>query len=1408
MKLLKGKGKRHPFVANGYVEINNHQAEREPQTSEERYRLLAENVSDTVWLMDLNFHVIYISPSVTRLRGYTLDELNEIPIDQQMTPDSYRRAMTLFYEVLSPENLAQKDKEITASIELEFYKKDGSSFWSENNFVLLRDEQGLPVNILSTGRDITERKHTMEALQYSENRYRSLIDQAANGLFVHDFDGRLLDVNQRACESLGYTSDELLQMNILDIEQDIDLASARRLWANIKPGNPSILNSHQKRKDGTVFPVEVHFASLDIHGQRLIMGLVNDITERKQAEDTIRYQANLIEQISDAIVSTDLNDNIMSWNRSAELMYGWRADEVLGKPLDDIVKTTFLETTRSHMEEDALTYGIWVGEILQSDRKGKAVAVQATVSTIKDETGKVSGYVFLLRDITVNKQVMEALQVSEERHRSLFVNMMEGYAYCKMLYDHGRPVDFIYVAVNPAFEKLTGLKNVIGEPVSKIIPGLIESNPELFEIYSRVTLTGTPEKFETYIPALDLWLSISVYRPAPEHFVTVFDNINERKRTEEKIRQSEERISLVMRSAQIGTWDWNTVNGELLWSPQCLAFFGLSLDGTMTYERFLNAVHPDDRTRVDMAIQAALIHKGDYEEEVRTVWPDGSVHWITLRGRVYSDASGQAIRMTGAAMDITDRMQNEEAIRVRDELLNLTGEMAHVGGWEFDTDTLKGTWTDEVARIHELDPTQPTNAELGLSYYTGESRKKIDHAIREATESGTPYDLELEMVTPAGNHKWVRTIGIPVKMDTKVTKLKGIFQDITERIQAEEALRESEERYRHLFYNAQVGLFRANSTDGKIIACNQYFAQRIGYRTAEQCRAEYHLKEYPSDRKGQTQILREVQKKGKIEDNEIQILTRDKKSLWVNLSAKFYPKKGFVEGAIVDITDRKLTEVALLQSEERFSKAFRANPAAVMITRISDGKIIDVNDSFLHTMGYSRPEVIDRNVLDLKIHTNDADWVELERSLQIHGFVHNYETVLRTKNSDLKYFILSAEMITLADEACLLSVMYDISARKHAEEEIQRMNTELEEIVRKRTAEFSDLYNNAPCGYHSLDKDGNILYINDTELKWLGYKREEVVGKKKIYEFFTPESVAVFKKSFPNFLKQGWIQDLEFELLRTDGSILPVLLSGSAVYDRDGQFLMSRSTMTDHTAYKNTEAALRESQARLESANKELEAFSFSVSHDLRAPLRRIDGWSLALLEDYNDQLDDTARKYLGRVRAETQHMGVLIDDLLMLSRVTRVEMKHDPVNLSDLAQAINLRLQETQPDRQVDIEIQPGLFTHGDPSLLSILLTNLFDNAWKYTGTRPVAHIEFGLMLNNDHPTYYIKDNGVGYDMAYADKLFQVFQRLHNTAEFTGIGIGLATVQRIVQRHGGQIWSEGQVDQGATFYFTLGDAA
>ena len=224
----------------------------------------------------------------------------------------------------------------------------------------------------------------------------------------------------------------------------------------------------------------------------------------------------------------------------------------------------------------------------------------------------------------------------------------------------------------------------------------------------------------------------------------------------------------------------------------------------------------------------------------------------------------------------------------------------------------------------------------------------------------------------------------------------------------------------------------------------------------------------------------------------------------------------------------------------------------------------------------------------------------------------------------------------------------------------------------------------------------------------------------------------------------------------------------------------------------------------LEAANRELEAFAYSISHDLRGPLRSIDGFSKLVIEDYNDQLDSTARHYLDRVRASSQQLGRLMDALLGLSRVSRGEMSFEEVNLSALAGSIAADLKSLDAQRPVEVVIQPGLTAQGSPHLLRIALENLLSNAWKFSGGRSNPHIEFGGRREKDKQLYWIRDNGAGFDMKYAHKLFAPFQRLHTSEQFAGTGIGLASVERIVRRHGGRIWAESAPGEGAAFFFTL----
>lgn len=389
---------------------------------------------------------------------------------------------------------------------------------------------------------------------------------------------------------------------------------------------------------------------------------------------------------------------------------------------------------------------------------------------------------------------------------------------------------------------------------------------------------------------------------------------------------------------------------------------------------------------------------------------------------------------------------------------------------------------------------------------------------------------------------------------------------------------------------------------------------------------------------------------------------------------------------------------------------------------------------------------------------------------------------------------------------------------------------------------FKGLLESAPDAMVITNGEGRILMVNAQTEAIFGYNRQEIVGEK--VEILIPDrfhSNHVHHRD--NYVHSPKVRAMGVGMAlfgkRRDGSEFPVEVSLSPMTLDDGELLVM-SAIRDITEQKRIEAEIkamnenleglvqertqeledlsRELQEmnanleqrvtrrtmELEAINKELEAFSYSVSHDLRAPLRSIDGFSNKILKDYGDKFDSQAKDYFNRIMNASRKMGTLIDDLLHLARLSRIEMRIEPANMSEMAEVILHELKESNPGRHVEIHIQDNMIVEADRNLVQIALQNLLGNAWKYSKNQENTKIEFGSFHENNETIYYIRDNGAGFDMKYADKLFGAFQRLHSAAEFEGTGIGLATVQRIIRRHHGNIWAESQPGQGTTFYFTL----
>jgi len=379
----------------------------------------------------------------------------------------------------------------------------------------------------------------------------------------------------------------------------------------------------------------------------------------------------------------------------------------------------------------------------------------------------------------------------------------------------------------------------------------------------------------------------------------------------------------------------------------------------------------------------------------------------------------------------------------------------------------------------------------------------------------------------------------------------------------------------------------------------------------------------------------------------------------------------------------------------------------------------------------------------------------------------------------------------------------DITERKRAED-----------ALRLENERFLSFVNSNIVGIAIANTNGELTLANDYYLDLLGVSRQDFLDGRVDWRKFTPpEWLPADEKAIRELREHGVCEPYEKEYIRTDGKRVSVFIADAMLPGPDEQIV---AFVLDITKRKQAEEEIRKLNeeleqrvkhrtAQLEAANKELKAFSYSVSHDLRAPLRSIDGFSQALLEDYPDKLPKDGQDYLNRIRAAAQRMAQLIDDMLKLSRVNQSSMEYSLVDLSLLVREIADMLQQEEPERKVEFSITPGLQVKADERLMKIVLENLLGNAWKFTSKNDEhTLIEFGMEERGDERVFFIRDNGSGFDMTYVDKLFGAFQRLHTASEFPGTGIGLATVQRIIHRHGGRIWAEGALNRGATFYFIL----
>ncbi|MBN1343821.1 MAG: PAS domain S-box protein [Phycisphaerae bacterium] len=1298
-------------------------AEEALRKNESMFRELVEStpVPVLIWQQD---RIVYSNPAAERATGYALDEVVTIPLWDFVHPS--------MRDLVMERGLArQQGEDVPPRYELAIVTKGGQTKWVDMSAVPI-EHDGRPA-VLATFLDVTERKEA----EAERVRLTAILEATSDLVSMATPDGRLAYMNKAGRELLGWSDDEDITtrairhahpdwaLNLVRTE-GIPTAIRDGVWT----GETTLL-----RQDGTEILVsQVIMSHRSRDGElEYLSSIMRDVTERRRAEVALRESEEryreFIEGTQDLVTQVDEQGRLTFVNHMSTEIYGLSPRACVGMSAFSFVYPEDMDDTR-------VAFRKWIEdkaehvthENRQVSRSGEVRSLLWTVNLHYDEQDKITSINSIGRDITERKRAEQALRRSEQHFRSLVENASDLIAVLRE--------DGTLTYASPPWQRCLGYEfsELFGRNVFELIHP--DDRREILSAFLRGNrLPGHVETRECRFRHRNgSWRHLEatgtnlLNDPVVRGVVINARDVTAHKKAEDALQESEAVLRATLESTQDGIL---VVSQSGRVSHYNSGFQRIwSIPDEMMASR-------DDGTLVEFVL-TQLADPEQFVAQIKALYQSAKASEDML---VFKD--GRAIERRSAPLirdgredgrvwyfrDVTERKRAEEqrlahlnflesleqidrVIRQGTDLEQTLGDIVEVAHSIFGCDR---AWL-----LHPCDPEAPTmrvpiertspryegafaaGRDIPVTREAGESMRRAldaeDPIIQDPT-SGDPlpdvvrvFSVQSQIFTavhPKIGKPWLLGMHQCSHPRAWTTEEQALFREIGRRIADAlssflflRELRENEERMQLALDAANEGMWDWRVQSGGIYLSPRWHTM-LGYEPGElpACYGTWTRLLHPDDREPVERRMRDhVEHKDEGFEFEFRMRTKSGHWRWILCRGKVVERSPDGQpvrlvGTNSDVTDRKQAEAELMR-EKAFSDTTIDSLPGVFYLFNEQARFLRWNRNLEDVLGYSTEELSRIHVLDL--FTGD-DRALIEQKIQV-ALVSGQamaEANIISKDGQATPYLFTGRRLTLGEATCILGMGIDISERRRAEEQIRRLNTELEGRVVRRTAE-------------------------------------------------------------------------------------------------------------------------------LQAANTELEAFCYSVSHDLRAPLRRIDGFSQALLDDYPDRLDEQGQDYLNRVRASAQRMGMLIDDLLRLSRITQSEMRRKDTDLSQMAREIADGLRDRDPDRAVDVVIEDGIRAECDAQLLRAVLENLFENAWKFTGKRPRARVEFGSFTRDEERVYLVRDNGAGFDMAYAERLFGAFQRLHSESEYEGTGIGLATVRRVIRRHGGRVWAEGAVDQGATFYFTL----
>jgi PAS domain S-box-containing protein len=1299
--------------------------------------------------------------------------------------------------------------------------------------------------------DITGRKQIEEKLKESETKFRNIYANGPLGMALVNPDSSFIMLNNTFCRMLGYQEDELKRLTFKDITHPDYIEADKENLKKLVQGELSIYKTEKLyiRKDqqhiwGSL-TVNANYGS---DGNILyLVALIEDISDRKKAaEELLETQKVLSLFIDRSPIYTYIKESSPTASRVIQAsdnfrqMTGISGRDMKGRTMEELFPPEL--AARFTADDWAVASG---GEMLTREEElndRKYTTIKFPIS-IGNKT-LLAGYTI---DITERKQAEEEIAKSARQWQTTFDSVND--AVCLLSSDQR------ILRMNMAMRNLFpgNAADIIGKPCWEVVHGTKEPLYECPAVKMRNSLQR--ESLELEMSGKWFEVTVDPLFDSDNNLagaVHIMRNITNRRKDIEELESNYSLLRTAGKTAKFGGWSFHVDGNKVIWSDEVASIHEMPAGYSPTLSEGINFYAPEYREKIKSVIDQCMKDGIPFDEEMLLITAKGKLLWVRATGEAIRNKKQKIYKIQGSFQDITERKLNEA----------INTSMLHLMQFSFmhtadelleealnETEKLTGS---RVSFVHFLEDNQEslvlqnwstaTKTEFckaegtGLHYPLSKAGVWTDCVYQQKPVIHNDYaSLPHRKGMPDNHAEITRELVVPVIRNNKITAILGVGNkpsdytqqdvqtvsliadlawEIAERLKMEAALKESQLKYSIIAENTYDWEFW-QAPDERLVYQSPSCKRITGY-DAEDFIGDPDLFIriiHPDDRDIFKFHHQNAEKERGPATAQFRIITADGSIKWIDHACQpvFDEEGEFIgtRGSNRDITERKATELSLLESEQMYHAMFDKTQAIKLLINPEDGSIVDVNSAAVAFYGYTKEQLLSMKISDINILSPAQINEEMKMAVSEERSYFNFPH--RLADGTVRNVEVYSSPIIIGGFNLLHSIIHDITKRVNAEE-----------TIKQSEEKYRTLFENMGQGVFYQLADGTLTEINPAGLEMLGISKEQFLGRTSYHpdwKVVDENGNILNPDQHPSMLALTTAREQDvvvgvFNPLQKDFKWLSINARPQYRPGEDKPFQVF-VTMHDITERKYTEAEIVKLNEELEqrvidrtiklqTANKELEAFSYSASHQIRTPLRALNGFAHILLDDYSSSLDNEGKRLLKIIIDNSNIMGQLIDDLLSVYGISQRKIKPSGINMHALAKSVYKGLTGNIEKNKIGFRLLSVPDAYGDNEMMRQVWENLIGNAIKFTSKNAKPVIEVGSRTEGSENIYYVKDNGVGFTMERSNKIFGLFQQLHSTQGFSGTGIGLSVVQRIVLLHGGRVWAEGKENEGATFYFSL----